>query len=139
VLDRQDPEPKPPPVTTLAWRIVHVGTAMSTRTSTFFGDGPAPADADMFHPGHWPAELPGTATDGIRFLEDCYAGWHRAISTAPGRLSEPTDDLVDLGIVARARVRGPLADLQHRLLLGADVLGLPAAGAKAASGRRVRR
>lgn len=76
VLDRQDPEPKPPPVTTLAWRIVHVGTAMSMRTSTFFGDD---SDEDMFHPRHWPAELPGTAADAVRFLEECYAGWHDAI------------------------------------------------------------
>jgi hypothetical protein len=80
VQDRRRREPVPPPVTTLAWRIVHVGTAMSTRTSTFFGDGSAPPGADMFHPAHWPAELPGTAEDGLKFLDGCYADWHTAIS-----------------------------------------------------------
>ncbi len=80
VLDRQHPEPTPPPVTTLAWRIVHVGTAMSTRTSTFFGDGSAPPGADMFHPAHSPAELPATAADAVKFLDECYAGWHDAIT-----------------------------------------------------------
>jgi hypothetical protein len=35
MMDRQGPrEPDPPPLTTLAWCIVHVATAMSTRTST---------------------------------------------------------------------------------------------------------
>jgi hypothetical protein len=50
-LDQQDPEPSPPPVTTIAWRLVHVGaTCLANRASAFFGDGSVPADADMFDP-----------------------------------------------------------------------------------------
>ena len=42
------PEPEPPPVTTIAWRIVHIGAYnIATRVSTFFGDGSVPADATI--------------------------------------------------------------------------------------------
>ena len=82
------PEPVPPPVTTLAWRIVHTATAMSQRTSTFFdnpGDGP-----DMFDPVHWPSAIPGTAADGIAFLESCYYAWHDNIAAlSAAELAEP--------------------------------------------------
>lgn len=72
-------QPDQPPVTTIAWRMVHVATAMSTRTSTFFG-AVAPDDADMYDPRHWPAELPGSAAAGLRFLEDEYRKWHDEIA-----------------------------------------------------------
>jgi hypothetical protein len=85
VLDQQKPEPVPAPFTTLAWRIVHVATAMSTRTSTFFGDGPVPPDADMFDPRHFPDELPSTAAGALAFLDECYHDWHTAIAA----LDEP--------------------------------------------------
>nr|WP_307837773.1 DinB family protein [Actinoplanes rishiriensis] len=77
VLDMVQPEPKPPPLTTLAWRIIHVATVMSTRTSTFFGPE---TDKHMFHPDHQPAELPGTADGARRLLADSYHDWHTAIT-----------------------------------------------------------
>jgi hypothetical protein len=77
VLDKSEPVPEPPPVTTLAWRIVHVATAMSTRTSTFFGPE---TGKDMFDPIHQPARLPGSAEQGLRFLADAYRDWHDAIA-----------------------------------------------------------
>jgi hypothetical protein len=76
--DGYQQQPTPAPFTTVAWRIVHTATAMSTRTSTFFrdsGDGP-----DVFDLVHWPADIPGTAADGIRFLEECYREWHDNIA-----------------------------------------------------------
>jgi DinB family protein len=76
-LDREPGRPDPAPITTIAWRIFHVATGMSTRTSTFFGGGP---EADMFDPGHLPPELPGTAADGLTLLDTSYADWHDAIS-----------------------------------------------------------
>jgi hypothetical protein len=76
-LDGYQQNPTPAPFTTLAWRIVHVATAMSTRTSTFFGEE---GDADMFDIRHWPAEIPGTAADAIRFLETHYREWHDHIA-----------------------------------------------------------
>ena len=69
-LDLELPEPVPPPVTTIAWRLVHVGaTCFFTRASTFFGDAHVPEDADMFDPRHLPADLPGDATQAVTFLE----------------------------------------------------------------------
>src|ERR1700681_4575351 len=46
-LDLSRPEPKPPPVTTIAWRICHiVGSVLSARNANYFG-GP-PFDAATF-------------------------------------------------------------------------------------------
>jgi hypothetical protein len=81
-LDQQVPEPTPPPVTTIAWRLVHVGaTCLANRASTFFGDGRVPEDADMFDPRHVPADLPGDATQAIAFLERSYRHWHGGIAS----------------------------------------------------------
>jgi hypothetical protein len=81
-LDQQLPEPTPPPVTTIAWRLVHVGaTCFANRASTFFGDGSVPEDADMFDPRHVPAELPGDATQAVAFLERSYRHWHDGIAS----------------------------------------------------------
>ena len=80
VVDHEDPVPDPPPLTTIAWRLVHVGVGrFATRVSTFFGDGRVPDDADMFDPRHIPADLPGTAADALVFLEHWYRRWNEAI------------------------------------------------------------
>jgi hypothetical protein len=71
--------PEPPPVTTLAWRIVHVATTMSTRSSRFFGSVSSD-HSDMYDVRHWPAELPGSAASGLRFLSEEYRKWHDAIA-----------------------------------------------------------
>jgi DinB superfamily len=70
------PPPVPPPVTTIAWRIVHIAVGVfHTRASTFFGDGSVPADADMFDPRHEPAQLPGSAAEALALLESSYRWW----------------------------------------------------------------
>ena len=80
-LDQQTPEPTPPPVTTIAWRLVHIGaTCLANRASAFFGDGSVPFDADMFDPRHVPADLPGGAAEAIAFLERSYRRWHDGIA-----------------------------------------------------------
>ena len=85
--DGYQQHPTPAPFTTLAWRIVHTATAMSTRTSTFFTDT---GDADMFDLRHWPASIPGTAADGIAFLSTCYREWHDHIAAlSPAELERP--------------------------------------------------
>jgi hypothetical protein len=69
----------PPPVTTVAWRMLHIGIGcFAIRTNAFFGG--APADATMFDPRLIPTDLPGTADDGVAFLEQEYGRWHAAIS-----------------------------------------------------------
>ena len=55
------------------------------------------------------------------------------------RRSEAAHHVADLGEVTGARVGGTLADLEQGLVLGADRLGLPAAGAEAAARGRVGR
>jgi len=77
----QGPGPSPPPVTTIAWRLVHIGaTCFANRASTFFGDSSVPDDADMADPRHVPTDLPGGATEAIAFLERSYQQWHSAIA-----------------------------------------------------------
>lgn len=69
-------EPDPPPVTTLAWRLLHIAVGVfHTRASAFFGDGSVPDDATMFDPRHEPAELPATAAGALRLLESSYLRW----------------------------------------------------------------
>ena len=81
-LDQQRPEPSPPPLTTIAWRLVHVGAeCFANRASTFFGDGSVPEDADMADPRHVPTDLPGSADEAIAFLERTYRQWHGGISS----------------------------------------------------------
>jgi hypothetical protein len=89
-------EPDPPPVTTIAWRLVHVAVGVfHARASTFFGDGSVPDDADMFDPRHRPAELPGTAADALALLERSYRWW--------------LDGVLSLDEAALARPLGPRA------------------------------
>lgn len=80
-LDAQSPPPSPTPVTTIAWRLVHVGaTIFANRASAFFGDGSVPDEADMADPRHVPTDLPGSAEEAIAFLERTYRQWHDGIS-----------------------------------------------------------
>jgi len=72
----------PPPVTTIACRLVHLGSGcLANRASAFCGDGSVPADADMFDRRHLPTALPTSAMEGIAFLEQAYQRWHDGIAT----------------------------------------------------------
>src|SRR5690554_5406297 len=58
-LEHVSPEPPVPPVTTIAWRLVHIARdVMGARARAIFGPSQAPADADMFDARHWPDPLP---------------------------------------------------------------------------------
>ncbi|HEY8283080.1 MAG TPA: DinB family protein [Chloroflexota bacterium] len=82
VLDGQRPEPAPPPFTTIAWRLVHVGAmCLANRANAFFGDGVVPDDATMADPRYIPTDLPGSAAEGITFLEWAYRKWHDGIAS----------------------------------------------------------
>jgi hypothetical protein len=76
-------EPDPPPVTTIAWRMMHIAVGVFyTRASTFFGDGRVPEDADMFDPRHRPADgLPGTAREALVLLDSSYRWWRDGLLT----------------------------------------------------------
>jgi hypothetical protein len=80
VLDGKWPEPSPPPVTTIAWRLVHVAVGcFATRAIAFF-DGSAPEDATMFDARLAPVDLPGDRRRGDRLSRTqlpAMARWHR--------------------------------------------------------------
>ncbi len=68
-------------MTTIAWRIVHIGAYnIAPRTSTFFGDGSVPDDATMHDERHVPTDLPTTAAEAITFLEEAFTRWRDAIA-----------------------------------------------------------
>ncbi|NED97265.1 hypothetical protein G1H11_18360 [Phytoactinopolyspora alkaliphila] len=80
-LELFSPEPPVPPVTTVAWRTVHIGRDIfGTRARALFGPTPAPDDADMYDLRHWPEPLPRTADDALAFLERAYELWHDGVA-----------------------------------------------------------
>ena len=79
-LEHEVPEPEIPPVTTIAWRMVHVGRdVFGRRARALFGPTDAPADADMFDARHWP-QAPVTAEGGLAMLEEGYRSWQAGIA-----------------------------------------------------------
>lgn len=79
-LEHEVPEPEIPPVTTIAWRMVHVGRdVLGRRARALFGPTDAPRDADMFDPRHWP-ETPVTAEGGLAMLDEGYRSWRAGIA-----------------------------------------------------------
>lgn len=80
-LEQFSPEPPVPPVTTIAWRAVHIGRDIfGTRARAFFGPTEAPDDADMYDKRHWPEPLPASGPEAIAFLERAYALWHDGVA-----------------------------------------------------------
>jgi hypothetical protein len=79
-VEMTDPEPEPAPVTTIAWRLMHFASNMYFRSSTFFGDGSVPESATMFDPRHQPPSVPGTAQEGLAFLDRAYQRWRGPLS-----------------------------------------------------------
>lgn len=67
VLDYAHPEPVPPPVTTIAWRLGHIAVGVfGMRAANHFG-GPSL--------GYDSVEWPATAAGGLAFLDEQYAAW----------------------------------------------------------------
>ncbi|HXM59075.1 MAG TPA: DinB family protein [Candidatus Dormibacteraeota bacterium] len=66
VMDWARPEPQPPPFTTIAWRLCHVGTMLLQRANHHFGDRTVVRQQ---------IELPDTAAGGLALVEDAYAAW----------------------------------------------------------------
>lgn len=67
LIDFALPEPDPPPVTTIAWRLGHVIVGvLGGRNHAHFGGPPAEYES-------WP--YAGTAAGALAQLEEAYAGW----------------------------------------------------------------
>src|SRR6266545_5541585 len=66
VIDWAYPEPQPPPVTTIAWRLTHVIVGVfGLRNASHFGGPPLSYDHD----------LPADAAAALTMLDDGYARW----------------------------------------------------------------
>ena len=71
-MDFSRPEPNPPPVTIIAWRMCHIiGSDLALRSARYFG-GP-PFDADTF-------AYPGSASDALEMLDQGYAVWKAGVA-----------------------------------------------------------
>jgi hypothetical protein len=85
-METTEPAPEPPPVTTIAWRMVHIGRdVLGVRARAFFGPHEGLEDADMWDLRLWPDPLPATAADAIAMVESSYAHWRdnvRALDAA---------------------------------------------------------
>ncbi len=73
VMDYAHPEPSPPPVTTIAWRLAHITVGVfASRVAGHFG-GP-PVDYQTFLYG-------GTAAEALKQLDDAYAAWTTGVES----------------------------------------------------------
>src|SRR5512144_812582 len=81
-IDFAMPEPDPPPVTTIAWRLGHVIVGvLGARVASHFG-GP-PVDYQSF-------VYAGTATEALRQVDEGYAAWADGVrALAPADLERP--------------------------------------------------
>jgi hypothetical protein len=82
VIDYALPEPTPPPVTTLAWRLGHLIVGVfGVRNAAHFG-GPA-CDYDSFR-------YAGSAAEALRQLDEAYARWVDGVrGLGAARLARP--------------------------------------------------
>ncbi|MDX6307805.1 MAG: hypothetical protein QOI06_851 [Nocardioidaceae bacterium] len=73
VIDYEFPEPRPTPVTTIAWRLAHIIVAVfGGRVAGHFG-GP-PVEYETF-------EYADTAANALRQLDDGYAAWFEGVTS----------------------------------------------------------
>jgi len=73
VIEYADPEPRPAPVTTIAWRLAHLIVGVfGTRAAEQFG-GP-PVDHQSFH-------YAGTAAQALQQLDEAYAAWLAGVTS----------------------------------------------------------
>ena len=82
VIDYEVPEPDPAPVTTIAWRTVHIAVVNYLYWDYAFG--PATASFDL--------EMPGDAPSAVRWLRDSQAPLTLALGEVSG--DDRLDDLV---------------------------------------------
>ncbi len=99
VADFEFPEPDPPPVTTIAWRLAHITVGVfGMRNANHFG-GP-PVD---YQTAHWPADAAGA----LGALDAAYGTWVTGVrGLAEAALARPVGP-----------AEGPYADLPYATLV----------------------
>jgi hypothetical protein len=79
-IEQSSPEPDPPPVTTIAWRVAHIAASnIGTRANAFFGDVEVPNAASFNDPRFTPA-IPASAAAGIALLHEVWDRWRDGLS-----------------------------------------------------------
>jgi hypothetical protein len=105
-------EVSPPPFTTIAWRLCHLGSGLALRANHHFGD------RSLTNENFWQREgVPSTAAAALVFVDRWYAAWHEGIVSRP-------EDFIDQksnGPAGTLDGRFPFADvIQH---VNAEVIG----------------
>ena len=79
-LEGRWPEPDPPPVTTIAWRLAHLAASnLGTRANAFFG-GPEPPDGATFNDPRFMPAIPGSAAEAITLLYEVWERWRDGVA-----------------------------------------------------------
>lgn len=69
------PEPDPPPVTTIGWRLAHIAASnIGTRANAFFGPDPIPPGVTFNDPRFTPA-IPSSSSEAVALLHEVWARW----------------------------------------------------------------
>ena len=86
VLDQLPLDPPVAPVTTIAWRVVHVGRdVLGKRARAFFAPGEVPDDVVMYDVAYWPVPPPTTAGAALAFLTEAYGLWRDGVASSTTR------------------------------------------------------
>jgi hypothetical protein len=79
-LQQSSPEPDPPPVTTIAWRLSHIAASnIGTRANAFFGDIEAPAGV-TFNDRRYTPPVPSSAAAAIALLHEVWERWRDGLA-----------------------------------------------------------
>lgn len=86
------PVPEPEPVTTIAWRMMHIAVDnWWLRADAFFDNQSGLGDdANMWDKRRGPASMAGSAAEAIAMIEEGYRRWHDPIAAlSPAELAKP--------------------------------------------------
>ena len=70
--DWEWPAPSPPPFTTIAWRLSHIGLFLTTRANHHFGDRSATIEA---------IEWPGSAARAVEWIDGSYGAFREGVAS----------------------------------------------------------
>lgn len=79
-LQQSWPEPDPPPVTTIGWRLAHIAASnIGTRANAFFGDLGVP-DPQTFNDPRFTPPIPSSADAAIALLNEMWELWRTGLT-----------------------------------------------------------
>jgi hypothetical protein len=93
VLNDWSPSPDPPPFTTIAWRVAHVGQSLSSHSRRLFGIGSFTFDTVV---------LPGDAQELLAFVDGAFELWRTGAERSVGTMTEDLATEV-IGLTNHAR------------------------------------